>query len=107
MMTTADWAAMASDLAAVRADNAVSVVLRRGAATLAAQSVRLAKLGSGRDAQVGNEAEQSRQWVVVLGAISMDVQPGDRFTSGGVLYEVTAVRPNRRAATMAEAKAVM
>lgn len=107
MMSAADWAAMASDLAEVRADNAVSVALRRGGTTLAAQSVRVAKLGAGRDAQVGNEAEQSRQWVVVLGDVALDVQPGDRFTSGGVLYEVTAVRPNRRAATMAEARAVM
>jgi hypothetical protein len=35
------------------------------------------------------------------------VQVGDRFTVAGVLYEVTTVRPNRRAAVVVEAKAIL
>jgi hypothetical protein len=36
----------------------------------------------------------------------LDVQPQDRFTVDGVLYEVILVRPNRTAATVAEARLV-
>jgi hypothetical protein len=45
--------------------------------------------------------------VVVLFGTSGNVQVGDRFNdSAGVLYEVSFVRPNRRAGVIAEAEAV-
>jgi hypothetical protein len=106
MLSADDWAQMAADLAEVRGDNQVSIVIRRGASTLAAQNVRIAGAGSGRSAQ-GSGTEAAVSSVVVLGATTLDIQPGDRFNDGaGVLYEVVAVRPNRRAAVTADAQAV-
>lgn len=107
LLSAADWAAMAADLVAVRGDNEVSVTIRRGSATLAAQAVRIARLGQRGSAAVGMNASEVQQGVVALGGLSFDVQVGDRFTVAGVLYEVTAVRPNRRAAIVAEAKAIL
>ncbi|MGD9099822.1 MAG: hypothetical protein PVF45_05025, partial [Anaerolineae bacterium] len=53
-----DLAQMAADLMAVRDDNAVSMVIRRGDTTLDAQSVRLARTGSqGRE----NESRGAQQ----------------------------------------------
>lgn len=105
MLTSADWTQMAVDLAEVRTDNAVSVAIRRAGSTLTAQTVRVAKMPTLARA-AGGEVEQAQQSVVVLGTTSLDIQPGDRFNAGGVLYEVVAVRPNRRAGTVAEATAV-
>ena len=101
-----DWAQAAVDLAAVRGDNAQSITIRRGATTLTAQSVRLARLGGGSVQQDG-QARASRGRIVVLFSVSGDVQPGDRFNdSVGLLYEVVIVRPNQRAAVVAEAEVV-
>lgn len=107
LMAAADWAAMAADLAAVRGDNEASIAIRRGSTTLAAQAVRIARIGQRSAAPVGQNASEVQQGVVALGGLSFDVQVGDRFTVAGVLYEVTTVRPNRRAAVVAEAKAIL
>ena len=107
LMTEADWAAMSADLAAVRGDNEVSIAIRRGNTTLASQAVRIARLGQRGSAPVGTVVSEVQQGVVALGGLSFDVQVGDRFTVAGVLYEVTTVRPNRRAAVVAEAKAIL
>lgn len=104
-MNSTDWAAMASDLQAVRDDNAVSVALRRGNTTLAAQTVRIARR-SGHQRRDSAAASQATTDVVVMGATTLDIQVGDRFTYNNVLYEVEFVRPNRRAATVAEATAI-
>lgn len=97
---------MALDLAAVRADNPVSITIRRGSATLAAQTVRIGKRGQGQRAS-GNTAEESRARVIVAGSTSLNIQPDDRFNdAAGVLYRVILVRPNRRADTIAEAEEV-
>lgn len=105
LMSGSDWAAMQTDLQAVRDDNAVSIVIRRGATTLAAQTVRVAGQQSGRMATSdgGNQAVGA---VTVLGAAALDIQVADRFTVAGILYEVEYVHPNRRAKTQARAKAV-
>jgi hypothetical protein len=101
-----DWAQAAADLALVRADNQISIVIRRGATTLAAQSVRIARTGAG-SRQETNQTEEARGRVVVLFGTSGDVAPEDRFNDGaGVLYRVVIVRPNRRAGIMAEAEVV-
>ena len=105
LMSSADWAAMAGDTEQIRDDNAVSITIRRGGSTLVAQSVRIAGNGSGRVNDNG-EASQSVGTVVVLGSRSLDIQVGDRFTSGGQLYEVEFVRTNRMIGIMAQARMV-
>jgi uncharacterized protein YcbX len=106
MFTSADLDEVRKALDEVRADNAVDVVIRRGAASLPAQNVRVARLREGSRTQVGPQIDESRAPVVVMGSTAFDVQIGDRFTVGGVLYQITFVRPNRRAAVVAEAQAV-
>lgn len=105
MLTSDDLSQMRADLLSVRDDNDVSIVIRRGETTLAAQTVRGARTGSGgpRSSPGGQEA---RGGVVVLGSTGLDIQSGDRFTIGGVLYRVIFIRPNRTVATMAECEAV-
>lgn len=101
-----DWTQAAADLAVVRADNAQSITIRRGGTTLTAQSVRIARTGGGGLQQDG-QARASRGRVVVLFGTTGNVQPGDRFNdSTGLLYEVVVVRPNQRAAVVAEAELV-
>ena len=105
LMGSTDWAAMSADLQAMRDDNAVSIVIRRGATTLAAQTVRVAGVTTGRkaDSDGGNQAVGA---VTVLGSATLDIQVADRFTVDGILYEVEYVHPNRRAKTQARAKVV-
>lgn len=98
---------MAADLAEVRGDNEIEVILRRGDTTLPAQPVRVARQGSFSQQRDSDGGQAVRGRVVVLGGTDFDVQAGDRFNDGaGVLYEVSFVRPNRRAAVVAEAEAV-
>jgi hypothetical protein len=105
MLTDSDRAQMAGDLLEVREDNPASLAIRRGESSLLAQSVRIARLsGGGQRQSLGGK--ESRAGVVVLGAVSLDIQVGDRFTYGGILYRVNFIRPNRTAATMAECEAV-
>lgn len=104
MLNLADWARMQADLAAVRDDNAVSVVIRRGSTTLNAQSVRIAQMGPGSP-NVG-DVEASISTVTILGGTTLDIAVGDRFTVSGALYEVMAVAPNVRAAVRAWARLV-
>ena len=105
MLSAADYTAMAADLAAVRGDNPVSITLRRGATTVAAQTVRVARTSSAGRAS-GNRSEEHRGGVVILGSTTLDIQVQDRFTIAGAMYRVTIVRPNRRAGVMAEAEMV-
>lgn len=105
LMSSADWAAMATDAGQIRDDNAVSIVIRRGGSTLASQSVRIAGNGSGRVNDNG-EASQAVGTVVVLGSATLDIQTGDRFTTSGQLYEVEFIRTNRRGGVQAQARMV-
>jgi hypothetical protein len=105
-MTPEEWLTMQADLLAVRNLNAVSITIRRGASPLAAQTVRVARAGYGARQASSAGAEQPSTLVVVLGAVDLNIQAGDRFTVASTLYEVTLVRPNRRAATVAEAQVV-
>jgi len=107
LLTAADIASMQADLLAVRADREEDVVIRRGATTLASQSVRIARSGMVAQRADGGNSEQWSQRVVVLGAVALDIATGDRFNDeAGRLYEVDFVRPNRAAATMAEARVI-
>lgn len=105
LMSSADWAAMAGDTEQIRSDNAVSIAIRRGGSTLVNQSVRIAGNSSGR-VNDSDGASQSVGTVVVLGGATLDIQTGDRFTSGGQLYEVEFVRTNRRGGIQAQARMV-
>jgi hypothetical protein len=99
-----NWDDFAVDLQAVIADNPISIEIRRAGAIIAAQTVRIARMGGGGTVKQGAGTQESRGRVVILGAIDFDVQPDDRFTVDGELYRVVLVRPNRRAATVAEAE---
>lgn len=98
---------MSVDFQAIRDHNPVSIVIRRGSSTLTAQTVRLARMGA--NAATRKDAggiEQSEQRIVILGAVALDIELGDRFTTDGDLYEVDFIRPNRRAARIAEARII-
>jgi len=98
---------MAADWLEMRGDREEDVVIRRGEVELAAQAVRVARAGAGARVLDSGTAEESRGRVVVLGGVSFDVQPGDRFNDGkGTLYRVVLVRPNRGAGVVAEAEVV-
>lgn len=106
LMSAGDWTAIAAELTAIRDDNAVSVVIRRGASSLGAQSIRIAHAGKQAPNVAGGELEASIYEITVLGATTLDIQPGDRFTTGSVLYEVTAVAANKRSGVRARARMV-
>lgn len=105
-MTLEDWARMQADLDSLRGDNAVNVALRRGTTTLAAQSMRIAQAGRQAARLAGGELEAALLEMTILGGVTLDIEPGDRFTVDGVLFEVTSVSPNRRAGTRARARMV-
>ena len=106
-MSIANWTQMAADVAKVRGDNQISVVIRRGTSTLAAQSVRVERIASAAAERDSAGAQQAVGRVHVLGGTDLDIAPLDRFNDGdGVLYEVVLVRPNRRVGVMAEARQV-
>ena len=110
MLSADDLTQMQTDMATVRDGNAVSIVVRRGTSTLAAQTVRLSGGGLNvRKAQSG-AAQEQREPLVVLGATALNIQIDDRFTltvnGAPVLCRVTWVRPDRRVATMAKAEAI-
>lgn len=107
MLTSDDRAQMVADLAAVRADNPASITIRRGSTTLAAQTVRIARLGGGGRPLAGNGVQEARGQVIVTGSTSLDIQADDRFNdANGTLYRVTFVRPSRLVDTVAEAETV-
>lgn len=107
VLSSGDWAQMVGDLVEVRGDREEDVVIRRGDVELAAQAVRVARAGGGGRVLGSGTAEESRGRVVVLGSVSFDVQPGDRFNDGeGTLYRVVLVRPNRGVGVVAEAEVV-
>lgn len=104
MLSEADRAQMRAAHDELRGDNAVSVAIRRGSTTLAAQTVRIARRGRGAatgDSADSNEAEMQ---VVIIGAPGLDIKSGDRLNdSAGNLYRVVFVRPRRDVGTQAEA----
>lgn len=107
MLTSGDWATISGAFSEIVNDNPVEIVIRRGSTTLTAQTVRIARQGSVAGVKDSESGQTVRGRVVVLGSTSFDVQPGDRFNdANGTLYQVLFVRPNRRAAVIAEAEAV-
>lgn len=89
----------------IRNLRAESVTLRRGTGTVAAQTMRIERISRGRVYDVDRTSER-RADVVINMAIGANIAVGDRFTSGGILYEVSFIRPNKSVATFAEAIAI-
>lgn len=107
MLTDADRAQMTDGLRAIRDDRAVSIAIRRGNTTLPAQTVRIARGGNIQAGGVDTAGVQAAVGaVIVVGDKTLNIQPQDRFTVGGALYEVTAIHPNRDQGTQAQARMV-
>jgi hypothetical protein len=101
-----DWTQAAKDLRAIRAENEVSVAIRRGATTLNAQLMRIEYAGARAFRLQSDAARESNQAVFILGEPDMDILIDDRLTYGSVLFRVVFIQPNRLAGTIAEAVAV-
>ena len=101
-----DWTAAQADMRAIRADNEVSVAIRRGESSLSAQSMRIEYAGTRGFRLQSDAAREANQAVFILGEPDMNIDIDDRLTYGNVLFEVVFVQPNRLACTIAEAVAV-
>ena len=107
MLTSNDRAQMSADLQAIRDDRPVSIAIRRNNSTLAAQTVRIARGGNIQAGTTDADGLQAAVGaVIVVGDATLNIQPGDRFTVAGTLYEVSAIHPNRDHGTQAQARQV-
>ena len=106
LMTSEDWAAMNADLMAIRGDNPVSIEIRRGSSTLAAQTVRVAGRKFRADTFDSAGGEQVVGTATLLGDTTLDIQVADRFSVDGVLYEVHFIEGNRVAGVRAQLKVI-
>jgi len=102
MLNSDDLTHMNSDLMSMRGDRVVSIVLRRGETTLAAQNVRIARVARHGMPVMNGQTEENRGQALIMGDVDLDVQAHDRLTYNGVLYRVVMVRPNRSVMTVAE-----
>lgn len=101
-----DWTQAQNDMRAIRADNEVSVALRRDATTLTAQLMRIEYAGVRGFRLQSDAARQAQQAVFILGEPDMDIAIEDRLNYGNVLFKVIFIQPNRLACTIAEAIAI-
>lgn len=107
MLTAKDRARMTADLQAIRDDRPVSIAIRRNGATLATQTVRIARGGNVQAGVTDADGLQAAVGeIVVVGDAALDIQPNDKFTVAGALYEVIAIHPNRDHGTQAQARQV-
>lgn len=86
----------------IRARNEVSLQIRRGETTLAAQLMRIEYAGSRGFRLQSEAARAAQQAVFILGEPDMNIADGDRLTYGGKLILVVFIQLNRLAATIAE-----
>lgn len=86
----------------IRERNEVSLAIRRGTSTLAAQLMRIEYAGSRGFKLQSDAAREAQQAVFILGEPDMDIQRDDRLTYNGHLIRVVFVQLNRLAATIAE-----
>ena len=105
MLTSGDLTQIQADHLSIIGDNPSSIVIRRGDTTLDAQTVRIARVSTGRKSD-SLGAQESRGGVIVAGDITFDVQTDDRFTHDGILYQVVFVQPNKTVRIVAEAEAI-
>lgn len=107
MLTADDRTRMSADLQTIRDDRPVSIAIRRKNSTLPAQTVRIARGGNVQAGVPDTEGLQAAVGaVIVVGDATLNIQPGDRFTVAGTLYEVSAIHPNRDHSTQAQARQV-
>lgn len=106
MLTPGDYDQMRNDLVELIGDNRVEITLRRGSDSLAAQQARIVRAGARAQQARSSGGAAARAMVIVYGAPAMDIQPGDRFTLNGMLFEVVFIRPSRLVGSVAEAEAV-
>ena len=102
MLTSDDLTQMSTEGLELIGDNETAVTIRRGNTTLVPQSVRLLRRKTGVVSRTPQGTE-TRTGVLIMGAVDLDIQINDRFTTGGALYRVSYVQPDKRAATFAEA----
>src|SRR3989304_10301983 len=101
-----NWPQIADDMRAIRAENEVSLAIRRGASTLTAQSMRIEYAGPRSSRLQSDAARSAQQAMFILGEPDMDIAVGDRLTYPDILLQVVFIQPNRLACTIAEAIAV-
>ncbi|HLE92665.1 MAG TPA: hypothetical protein VI753_16060 [Anaerolineales bacterium] len=101
-----NWDQIADDMRAIRAENEVSLAIRRGASMLTAQPMRIEYAGSRGFRLQSDAARAAQQAVFILGEPDMDIAVGDRLTYTNILLQVVFIQPNRLACTIAEAIAV-
>ena len=89
-------------LRAIRARNELSLAIRRGETTLAAQDMRIEYAGSRGQRLQSDAARSATQAVFILGEHDMDIQPEDRLTYEGHLIKVVFIQLNRVVGTIAE-----
>lgn len=105
MLNDSDFNQMQADLLVMRNDDPVGIIVRRGSLTLPIQTARVVKASGARRMQNATAGE-TRAGMIVLGDPTLDIAIDDRFSLGGTMYRVTFVRPNRAAATMADAEVI-
>jgi len=98
-----DWTQAANDMRAIRAENEVSLVIRRADSSLTTQLMRIEYAGARGWRLQSDAAREAQQAVFILGEPDMNIQPEDRLTFDGHVLKVVFVQPNRLAATIAEA----
>jgi hypothetical protein len=86
----------------IRARNEVSLAIRRGETTEAAQLMRIEYAGARGFRLQSDAARAANQAVFILGEPDMDIQNEDRLTYDGRLIRVVFIQLNRLAATIAE-----
>jgi len=101
-----DWTSIANDMRKVRAENEVSLQIRRGATTLSAQLMRIEYAGGRAFRLQSDAARAAQQAMFILGEPDMNIAIDDRLNYQGILLQVVFIQPNRLAFTIAEAIAV-
>lgn len=90
----------------IRADNEVTLAIRRGSGTVSAQPMRIEYAGARGMRLQSDAARQAQQALFILGEYDMNIQVEDRLTYNGLLIKVVFIQPNRLACTIAEAVVV-
>lgn len=101
-----DWTQAANDMRAIRAENEVSLVIRRAESNLTTQLMRIEYAGTRGFRLQSDAAREANQAVFILGEPDMNIQPEDRLTYDSHVIRVVFVQPNRLACTIAEAVVV-
>jgi hypothetical protein len=104
---TLNLAQVNKDLMRIRDERAESIVIRRLAEELSAQTIRLEKSQRFGVLERSLNGKQYKADAVILGDTDLDIQVEDRFNDmNGILFMVIFVNPNRDACTQAEAAMV-